>query len=157
MRLNLHTDYALRVLMYLAAKGGQASVDEIAGAYGISRNHLMKVARSLVDLQLIEARRGRGGGFALATTADAINVGYVVRRLESLEAFVECFDRQTNSCPVAGACGLQGALNGALAAFLEKLDQYALSDLLPDRNRFLRQLAAFDQAPSSAKTNPIAA
>jgi Rrf2 family nitric oxide-sensitive transcriptional repressor len=58
MRLNLHTDYALRILMYLATKSDQASVDEIAGAYGISRNHLMKVARSLVELQLIEARRG---------------------------------------------------------------------------------------------------
>ncbi|RDV07538.1 Rrf2 family transcriptional regulator [Sphingorhabdus pulchriflava] len=157
MRLNLHTDYALRILMYLASKGGQASVDEIAGAYGISRNHLMKVARSLVELQLIEARRGRGGGFALAASADAINVGYVVRRLESLEGFVECFDRTSNSCPVAGACGLQGALNGAVAAFLDKLDEYRLSDLLPDRNRFLRQLKAFDQAPNNPKTSPMAA
>lgn len=126
--------------MYLASKDDQASVDEIAGAYGISRNHLMKVARSLVDLDLIEARRGRGGGFALAKLPKEINVGSVVRKLESLDGFVECFDRVGNSCPVAGACGLQGALSSALSAFLEKLDGFALSDLLPDPLRFRRQL-----------------
>ncbi len=157
MRLNLHTDYALRILMYLATKSDQATVDEIAAAYGISRNHLMKVARSLVELQVIEARRGRSGGFALAVAPEAINVGFVVRKLESLEGFVECFDRMSNGCPIAGACGLQGALNGALAAFLEKLDQFMLSDLIPDPNRFLRQLNRADQVPSSAKTRPMAA
>ena len=157
MRLNLHTDYALRILMYLATKSDQASVDEIAGAYGISRNHLMKVARSLVELQLIEARRGRGGGFALAAAPEAINVGFVVRKLESLESFVECFDRGANSCPIAGVCGLQGALNGALAAFLGKLDEYMLSDLIHDRSRFLRQLAMPDQASSRPNTSPMAA
>ena len=140
MRLNLHTDYALRILMYLASKDDQASVDEIAGAYGISRNHLMKVARSLVDLDLIEARRGRGGGFALAKLPEEINVGCVVRKLESLDGFVQCFDRTGSTCPVAGACGLQGALNSALSAFLEKLDGFVLSDLLPDPLRFRRQL-----------------
>ena len=44
MRLSLHSDYALRVLMALAATGRQMSVDEIARQYGISRHHLAKVA-----------------------------------------------------------------------------------------------------------------
>ena len=44
MHLTLHTDYALRVLMYLALRPDRrCTIEEIAGAYGISRNHLMKV------------------------------------------------------------------------------------------------------------------
>ncbi|HDR9318908.1 TPA: Rrf2 family transcriptional regulator, partial [Burkholderia vietnamiensis] len=46
MHLTLYTDYTLRVMMYLALKypgGGVSTIDEIAGAYGISRNHLTKV------------------------------------------------------------------------------------------------------------------
>ncbi len=35
MRLNLHTDYALRLLMFLASSGRQASVEEIAGVLGV--------------------------------------------------------------------------------------------------------------------------
>lgn len=142
MRLSLHTDYALRVLMFLAAEERQASVDEIARAYGVSHNHLVKVARRLADLGLIDARRGRGGGITLAQAPDTINVGKVVRQLESLGGFVECFDAAENGCPVAGVCGLQGALALALGDFLKRLDSYVLSDLVPNKSAFTRRLEA---------------
>jgi len=147
MRLNLMTDYALRVLMYLAAEERAASVEEIARAYGISRNHLTKVAQQLASLGVVSAKRGRGGGLSLAVPPDDISVGEVVRKLESLGSFVECFDRTTNTCRIAGACGLQGALNLALEDFLKRLDSYSLTDLIPNRRRMLAQLAA-DQSPA---------
>jgi hypothetical protein len=43
MRLSLFTDYSLRVLMFGALKGEAFSLSEVAGAYAISRNHLVKV------------------------------------------------------------------------------------------------------------------
>jgi len=141
MRLNLQTDFALRVLMFLAAKEQQASIEEIADAYGISRNHLTKVARQLAEMKLISARRGRGGGIELARPPEQINVGQVVREMESLGGFVECFDHKTNTCAVAGVCGLQGALRLALDDFLARLDGYTIADLLPRPDRFARALA----------------
>lgn len=142
MRLNLHTDYALRLLMDLAVRGGQASVDEIAHGFGISRHHLMKVAQQLATLGYVETRRGRGGGLTLAQEPSAISLGKIVRQLEPTGQFVECFDRRTNSCAVAGACGLQGALSHALGDFLARLDGYTLADLIPDKTRFRRALSA---------------
>ena len=109
MRLNVHTDYALRILMFLAAKQAQASVDEIATSYAISRNHLMKVSRKLTELGYVTTRRGRGGGLTLAQDPRSIIVGTVVRSIEPIGGFVECFDRINNQCPVTGVCGLQGA------------------------------------------------
>ncbi len=140
MRLSLHTDYALRVLMFLAVEERQASVDEIARAYGISHNHLVKVARRLGELGLVEARRGRGGGISLAQDPASINVGALVREMESLGGFVECFDAGENGCPVAGVCGLQGALSRALGDFLKRLDNYVLADLVPRKDAFRRRL-----------------
>ncbi len=142
MRLNLHTDYALRMLMLLAARGEQLSIDEIAAHYGISRNHLVKVTGGLAQMGLVNAKRGRGGGLTLAHAPRDINVGKVVRTMESLDGFVECFDASENTCPVAGACGLQGALSAALSDFLKRLDSYSLADILPDKNRFMAQLEA---------------
>ena len=75
MRLSLHSDYALRILMALAATGRQMSVDEIAGQYGVSRNHLAKVAQRLQALGYVAAQRGRGGGLTLAKAPEAVIVG----------------------------------------------------------------------------------
>jgi len=149
MRLNLQTDYALRTLMMLATHGGQLAVDDIADAYGISRHHLMKVAGRLAELDYVVARRGRGGGLSLARPAEEINVGSVVRDIETLDGFVECFDAGSNGCPVAGVCGLQGALSLAVGDFLARLDRYALTDLIPSRQLFAARLA-----PTSPSTSP---
>ena len=141
MRLNVQTDYALRMLMFLAAKQGQASVDEIANAYGISRNHLMKVAQRMTELGYVDAKRGRGGGLTLARLPSQINVGAVVRSIENFGAFVECFDKESNQCPVSGVCGLQGALASALGDFMARLDGYSLADILPSPQKFATRLA----------------
>lgn len=130
MRLNLHTDHALRLLMELARADGWLSADAVAEIHGISRNHLTKIAARLAELGHVVTRRGRNGGIALASPPDQINVGAVVRALESLDGFVECFDPRSNTCILAGRCGLQGILGTALQDFLRRLDQYSLADLI---------------------------
>ncbi len=83
MQLTRHTDYALRVLIHLAAKpSGRATIPEIADAYGLSRNHLMKVVHHLGQGGFLDTRRGRGGGFTLARAPDSISLGDVVRHTE---------------------------------------------------------------------------
>jgi Rrf2 family transcriptional regulator, nitric oxide-sensitive transcriptional repressor len=136
MRLSLQTDYALRTLMFLAVKDGHHSIADIASAYNISKNHLMKVAQRLTAEGFVESVRGRSGGLKLARPAAALNVGAVVRSMEDTGAFVECFDAATNSCVVTPACGLRHALSGALEAFTLHLDQFTVADLIPDAGRF---------------------
>lgn len=134
MRLTRHTDYAIRVLLYLGAQPEKiCSISEIARAYGISQNHLMKVAHNLGKAGYIEGVRGRSGGVRLAKPADQINVGDVVRRTEEGFELVEC-----GTCVIAPACGLTGALDEALAAFMAVLDRYTLADLLNKRSKLMR-------------------
>lgn len=130
--MSLHADYALRTLMYLAVHDGHRSIGEIAQAYGISKNHLMKVAQRLVAEGFLEAVRGRSGGLRLAQAATQINVGQVARKMEETGSFVECFDPATNSCVITPACQLRHALAGALEAFFRHLDRYSLGDLVKD-------------------------
>jgi Rrf2 family nitric oxide-sensitive transcriptional repressor len=133
MRLSLHTDFALRTLMFLAVSDGNRSIAEIAKAYGISKNHLMKVAQRLVAEGFVEATRGRSGGLQLARPASQINVGVVVRAIEDTGSFVECFDPATNTCVITPACGLRHALSGAVEAFSRHLDQFSIADMIGDR------------------------
>ena len=85
MRLTAYTDYAMRVLMYLALKrDGLATISEIAASYSISKNHLMKVVHQLGVAGYVETVRGRGGGVRLAKPMEAIGLGEVVRRIDCI-------------------------------------------------------------------------
>jgi Rrf2 family transcriptional regulator, nitric oxide-sensitive transcriptional repressor len=129
VHLTQFSDYSLRLALYLACHPGRVvSVDEVSRAFGISRHHLVKVVQALTDLGVVEAHRGRGGGMRLAMPPSAINVGWLIRRTEPHLNLVECFDLATNTCPIAPACGLKGALQRAQQAFLKVLDEYNLDD-----------------------------
>ncbi len=140
MRFSVQTDYALRTLMFLAAKDGHHPIAKIAETYGISKNHLMKVAQRLAAEGFIESVRGRSGGLKLARPAKELNVGMIVRALEETGSFVECFDPATNACIVTPVCGLRHALRGSVEAFLRHLDAFTVSDLVGDVEAFERQL-----------------
>lgn len=145
MRLTLHTDYSLRLLMLLAMEPDHLhTIEEIAQRYDISRNHLMKVVQTLAQAGFVQSLRGRSGGLRLAKPAAQINLGAVVRATEDGFALVECFDRERNTCVVAPACGLRGPIEEALQAFLGVLDRYSLADLIknPSSLRRMRRLLA---------------
>ena len=130
MRLTTYTDYGLRLLMYVALKQGElATIQEVADAYGISKNHLMKVAYDLGQHGFLETVRGRGGGLRLARPAEKIGLGDVVRRMEEDMVQVECFAPTANTCRITRACRLKGVLGEALKAYLAVLDTYTLADL----------------------------
>jgi Rrf2 family nitric oxide-sensitive transcriptional repressor len=133
MRLTTYTDYTLRTLMYLGLhQGRSATIREIAVAYGISKNHLMKVVHQLGLAGLVETVRGRNGGIKLKKTPEEINLGAVIRATEPDFFIAECFDLTHNRCILAPACGLQGVLHTATSAFLNVLDQNTLAGLLKD-------------------------
>lgn len=129
MHLTQFSDFSLRLALYLACHPEQlVSANEVSQAFGVSRNHLVKVAQTLTELGVVEAHRGRGGGMRLAKHPSEINIGWLIRRTEPHFNLVECFDVATNTCPIAPACGLKGALARAQQAFLDVLDEYTLGD-----------------------------
>lgn len=131
MQLTRYTDYSLRVLMYLGMHTHRkATISEITGFYGISRNHLVKVVHDLASHGYIHTQRGKGGGMFLARPACEINIGAVVRHAEPNFHMVECFNPQSTHCPIFAMCGLKGVLGNALDEFFAVLDGYTLADLL---------------------------
>jgi Rrf2 family nitric oxide-sensitive transcriptional repressor len=151
MRLTLHTDYALRLLMLLAIEPDALhTIEEAARRYDISRNHLMKVTQTLAQAGFIDSLRGRGGGLRLARPAVAIELGAVVRATEDNFALVECMDPERNTCVLSPACRLRGPIEEAMAAFIAVLDRYTLADLVknPGTLKQMRRLLADDGAIS---------
>lgn len=130
MRLTTFTDYSLRVLIYLAVNTEeQATIREIAQCYGISRNHLMKVAQELSQRGYVIAMRGKNGGLRLSMPPCEIKIGKVVREMEGDLALAECLG-ENNQCILSPACELQIMLSEALQAFFTTLDSYTLEDVI---------------------------
>lgn len=135
MKLTLFTDYSMRALLHLGAHPDRlCSIAEVAGAFGVSQNHLMKVVNQLACQGYVETVRGRLGGIRLGRPPEKINIGALVRDTEEGFDLADC-----GNCVIAPACGLTGVLGQALAAFMTVLDGYTLADLLVQR-RELKQL-----------------
>ena len=132
MQLTLHADYAFRVLLYLGSQpsGRVVSTEEISRTYGISRHHLVRVVHTLSDHGYVTVAPGRTGGVCLSREAHQIGLGDVVRSTEANLRVVECFDIQTNTCPILSICELKPVLSEALNSFFAVLDRYTLADLL---------------------------
>ncbi len=140
MRLTTFTDYSLRLLIYIGTHDdARVTIAAVADAYGISKNHLMKVVQFLAQQGYIETQRGKHGGLRLARSAEQIVLGQVVRATEAGNPLVECFQAQASECRIEPVCGLRSMLADAVQAFYTALDGYTLADVLRDRTQ-LRQL-----------------
>ena len=94
MRLTNYSDYALRILMYLAVMPSSntlATISDIADSYQISKSHLTKIVHQLAQLGYIDSVRGKNGGIRLAMAAKDINLGQILRHTEPDFAIVPCF------------------------------------------------------------------
>ena len=129
MRLTSFTDYGLRAMMLLAAEPEKAvTTEEVARAFHISRNHLMKIVQALAAGGMIVTQRGSGGGFRLARDPGKTSLGEIVRLLEAGTPIVECFRSDGGQCRLMPGCKLKPRLKAAREAFLRELDKTMLAE-----------------------------
>lgn len=130
MRLALHTDFALRMLMYLAGCGRRANIGEVAEFFGVSKDHLAKVAQRLAREGFVRSIRGVGGGLELARPAEEISIGDVLERFEGSLHLLDCV-AINNVCRIQKSCRLRGVLAEAERLQREYLASVRLSDIVP--------------------------
>jgi Rrf2 family nitric oxide-sensitive transcriptional repressor len=137
MQLTLYSDYSLRVLIYLGANPDDkpVTITDIAQAFGISRNHLVKVVHNLSLLGYINTVRGKRGGIRLSRSPEKINLGEVIRNTEGTFDIVECFNIASNTCPISPMCKLKGVINEAYCSFISVLDEHTLADVLKNKKQ----------------------
>jgi Rrf2 family nitric oxide-sensitive transcriptional repressor len=147
MELNGFTDLGLRLVMRLAVldNDGTATTRDLARELNVSYTHATKVVTSLERLEVLETRRGRGGGIRLTDAGRSASIGALVRALEGPGEVVECEGSQP--CPLRDACRLRGALARAQAAFLGALDPLTVADMAaPPTQQVLLSLTRRPQA-----------
>lgn len=141
MQITFYSDYALRILMYLAVAGDrQVPAREIAERYRLSFDHIAKIVQFLGREGFVKTSRGRGGGMRLARPPAQISIGDVLRRAEAGSGPVECLRGGTVMCVIAPVCGLSPLMAEAQEAFFSTLDARSLADTLPRAGALRRRL-----------------
>ncbi|CAG2133229.1 HTH-type transcriptional repressor NsrR [Cupriavidus yeoncheonensis] len=128
MQLTRFSDYALRLLMYVARADGSRpiTIAEVGQQFEISHHHLVKVAARLSKLGWVTATRGRHGGLELGPQAQQLTVGTILRELEGHKPVIDC---DNPPCALNGNCRLRRALDDAEQAFYGALDTVTLADV----------------------------
>jgi Rrf2 family nitric oxide-sensitive transcriptional repressor len=139
--LTSYTNYALRTLQIAALRAPALSrVDDVVRVHGMARPHITKIVHELGRAGYLQTVRGRGGGFRLGRPAEQIIVGDVVRLTEGALDVVECFNSDTNTCPLIGICKLSRAIQEATLAFMTVLDHLTLADISSNRTQLLERI-----------------
>lgn len=137
MRLAMHTDYALRTLMYLASVTERATVADVARLFNISAHHVAKVVNRLARLGYVRSVRGIGGGIELAVAPEKIRVGDVVVAFEGNLHLLECVGAE-NVCVIESFCKLKNVLAEAERRQKDYLDSVTLRDVVPQKRRLMQ-------------------
>lgn len=128
MQLNKFTDYALRILMYVAQPRDELyTIKELAVRLQVSENHTVKIVHFMSKQGWLITSRGNRGGIRLAPNTLTLKLGDIVRILQGDQHIVEC---HTPPCVLRQHCGLKGILDQALEAFYLHLDQYTFGDVI---------------------------
>jgi Rrf2 family transcriptional regulator, nitric oxide-sensitive transcriptional repressor len=151
MRLGLHTDYALRTLIYLAGRPGRASVAEVAGFYAISKDHVAKVVQSLARHGYVRSIRGAGGGIELARRPEEIRIGQVVLEFEGNLHLLECVGVE-NVCIIQPGCKLRSVLAEAERRQVDYLNSVRLSDIVRPGGQLLEIMGPGEKGKERGKS-----
>lgn len=128
MQLTRHTDFSLRVLIYLSLNESEqlVTINEISKHFKILKNHLTKVVHHLAQKGYVDTIRGKNGGIRLAKKPEDILLGDVVKAMEMNLDVVDC---SKPLCPLINKCKLKNILNEAKQSFLTTLNNYSIKDL----------------------------
>ena len=117
MQWSIRSECALKLMMHLATHPDERNtINGVAGACSLSRDHLGHVVYHLARAGFIETRRGQGGGLFLTTEPEEISLGALLRYTEKTG------DSET----------LGPVLDEACEAFFKMLDAVTLRDLIED-------------------------
>ncbi len=132
-RVTRAEEQAVRLTMRLATTGGQVTLAGLASAEQLPEPTVAKRLGMLRRGGVVDAVRGRHGGYVLADKPEFITAGSVIRSITGDMVFsFPCDDGvgDTMDCPRTGDCGLRPVWQHLGERVSEVLEQTTVADLL---------------------------
>jgi Rrf2 family iron-sulfur cluster assembly transcriptional regulator len=130
VRLTRSGDYAVRAVIHLAMQESDnlSTLMDISISENIPQSFLAKVMQVLSKAGLVNAYRGKKGGFSLAKNADKITIRDVVEAVEGPVTLNNCLSGD-GECERDSFCAAHPVWREAQEALLDVLDDYTIEML----------------------------
>lgn len=132
MMISTKGRYALRFLVDIAEHQGSGFVPlkDVAERQEISEKYLEIVVKELVKGGLLDAMRGKGGGYRLCRAPEEYSVRTILERMEGPLAPVACLEPGRAACPRRESCRTLPLWRGLDQVISDYLSQFTLADLI---------------------------
>lgn len=117
MQLKISTDYAIRIVLYLATTQTAATSAEISAQMGIPQTVIATLARPLQEAGILTTQRGTGGGFTLSRRPEDISLHEIINIAEGTTRINRCLEED-------GFCSRGGVPNCPVHKFYAHIQSY---------------------------------
>lgn len=133
MSINVTTDYAIRILLYLASNGGRErtiSGKEISEEMRIPYNYFLKIIPNLKNAGIVQSFQGKKGGYSLEVDPKDVSLYKLLDIMDDRVVLNQCL-RNPNSCSrrAANHCAVHRSLEGLQEHIDKELSNMTIADL----------------------------
>ena len=131
MQLKNSTDYAIRIVCYLAAQERMVSTSELSRKLNVSANYVPKIAKKLKNAKIVTACEGINGGYMLAKQPENISLMEIISCVEETMAINRCLEEDRFcSRNLEDTCKIHKILLSLQNTYNNKLESVKVSDVI---------------------------
>lgn len=136
MKINITTDYATRIILYLAEKQDIASSNEISKANGITQQYVLKIMKTLVKTGIVGRKFGAKGGFFYAKKLDEVTLFDIVTIMQGDLQLNQCIeDPESCTAEKHGNCAVRDFYKNLQDDIIRDMKSKTIEILLKENNK----------------------
>ena len=138
MQITSTTDYAIRIVCYLAAQSQMISTSELSQELSVPSSYIPKITKKLKQAGIIKACEGIKGGYQIAKQPENISLRDVISCTESTMAISRCLEKEEGcSKNYVACCKVHQILLDLQNIYNNRLESVKISDIIrPDKNEY---------------------
>ena len=139
MQLTSTTDYAIRIVCYLAAQRQMISTSELSQELSVPSSYIPKITKKLKQAGIIKACEGIKGGYQIAKQPENISLRDVISCTESTMAISRCLEKEGGCFKnYIACCKVHQILLDLQNIYNNRLESVKISDIIrPGKDEYL--------------------
>lgn len=132
MKLTKTTDFALRLIVYLAENDTTHAMPFLSDQLHIPYNNLIKLVGKLAKAEIIETKQGKNGGVKLAKKAEAISFKDIIDTIDGPTTLSKCMSKDS-SCELQTCCKIKPVISDIQDKINQILERTTIKNVIKEK------------------------